>query len=252
MDREEPMKPRVLVVEDDPVSRAFFREVLAGLPAVVDAAAGCDEAEACARAHPHVLWLVDAHLPDGGAVDLFPRLQASSGHAGAVGLAHTASRDPGVHASLLGAGFVDVLVKPVAASALLAIVQGCLRRQVREARATFEPTPAPAVAGHPGPAPWDDHAALAALGDAARVQALRALFASDLPAAVAQVDAALRDGNATAVRELLHRLASACAFTGATGFGHAVRRLHRTPFDDDAAAAFRHAAARVLSPRGGL
>lgn len=249
MDREEPMKPRVLVVEDDPVSRVFFLEVLSALPAVVDAADGCGEAVACARAHPYALWLVDAHLSDGGAVDLLPRLRGARGDTDAVALASTASRDPGVHAALLGAGFAEVLGKPVGASNLLATVRRRLRMKVREPRATFEPvTAAPASADCRAPAgPWDDAVALAALGNAASVRSMRALFASELPGVVAQVDAALLAHDAAIAREVLHRLSSACAFTGARRLAHAVRSLQRDPFDAVAAAAFREAAAQVLA-----
>ena len=266
MDREDPMKPRVLVVEDDPVSRVFFLEVLSGLPAVVDAADGCGEAIAFARARPHALWLVDAHLPDGGAVDLLPRLRGVRGDADAIALAHTASRHPGVHATLLGAGFADVLAKPIGASHLLATVRRRLRMQVREPRATFAPvtaapvtaapvTTAPATTGMASDVstgPWDDAAAMAAVGNASDVHALRALFARELPGVVAQVGAALRAGDAAAAREPLHRLASACAFTGAHRLGAAVRDLHREPFDMVAATAFREAAAQVLAPPVGL
>ena len=102
MDREQAMKPRVLVVEDDPVSRAFFVEALSGLPLAVDAVGRCDEAVSRAASHAHALWLVDAHLPDGDARTLLPRMRAHD--AGAVAVAHTASRDPALPAALVAAG----------------------------------------------------------------------------------------------------------------------------------------------------
>ena len=74
MEREQAMKPRVLVVEDDAVSRAFFVEVLSGLPLAVEAVGRCDDALARAAAHAHALWLVDARLPDGDAVALLLHL----------------------------------------------------------------------------------------------------------------------------------------------------------------------------------
>ena len=94
---------------------------------------------------------------------------------------------------------------------------------------------------------WDDHAALAALGgDASHVHALRALFVDELAATVAGVDAALHARDIVAARDLLHRLSSGCAFTGAASLGIAVRRLHADPTDAAAAQAFRQAAARLL------
>lgn len=246
MDGEEPMKPRVLVVEDDPASRAFFQDVLAGLPATVDGAGGCDAAEACVRAHCHALWLVDAHLPDGDAVSLLPRLRRHG--TVAVAVAHTASRAPALHRALLEAGYAEVLVKPVAIGTLLATVGRRLRMQVREPRAPFVPAPSSDGGADEATAPaWDDNAALAALGgDAAHVRALRALFVGELPATVAGVDAALLAGDDAAVRERLHRLSSGCAFTGAAALGRAARRLHADPADAAACEAFRQAAARLL------
>ena len=246
MDREKAMKPRVLVVEDDPVSLAFFVEVLAGLPAAVDAATGCDEAEARARDCDHALWLVDAHLPDGDAVSLLPRLRAHD--AGAIALAHTASREAGLHEALRAAGYVDVLVKPVPVATLLSTVGGRLRLHVREPRAAFGSAPVVCERSHDPRATsgWDEDAALAALdGRPAHVEALRALFVAELPATVAKVEVALRDGDAAAARDLLHRLAAACAFTGALGLAAAVRALHRDPADRAAAEAFRRAAAKL-------
>ena len=246
MDREEPMKPRVLVVEDDPVSRAFFQDVLAGLPAMVDAAAGCDAAEACARARRHALWLVDAHLPDGDAVSLLPRLRSHG--ADAVALAHTASRDPALHRALLDAGYAEVLVKPVAVGPLLSTAGRRLRMQVREPRPHFVSPPSPrGDVADVATARWDDRAALDALGgDASHVQALRALFVDELAAAVADVEVALQSGDIDTARDLLHRLASGCAFTGASSLGFAVRALHADPANAAAADAFRRAVGRLL------
>lgn len=221
-DREEPMKPRVLVVEDEPVSRAFFLEVLAGLPVDAEAAASCHEAVSLAVARPHALWLVDAHLPDGDATRLLPRLRATS--PAGIAVAHTAARDAGLHAALASAGCAAVLLKPVAAAALAAAVRGHL------------------PAGTDAPA-WDDDAALAALGGRPDgVRELRALYWAELPGTVARVQAAFARGDDDAIRGELHRLASACAFAGARRMGDAVRRLRDAPRDDEVLAAFLAAA----------
>ena len=229
MDREPPMKPRILVLEDDPVSRAFFVEVLGALPVAVDAVGRCDEALACARATGHALRLLDAHLPDGDALSLLPALRAVD--PSAVDLAHTASRDPALHDALLAAGCIEVLPKPVAAGRLLEVAGRYLRLPVRDG----------------GSAPWDEAGALSALGgDAAHVAALRSLFLAELPGSLRAIEAAVESGDAAGARALLHRLASACALTGAQALGDAVRRLHGAPGDGDALAAFRRAAAALL------
>lgn len=228
MEREQAMKPRVLVVEDDAVTRAFFVEALSVLPLAVDAVGRCDEALQRAGGHPHALWLVDARLPDGDALALLPRLRALD--AGAVAVAHTASRDETLHAALTAAGYADVLVKPLAAGRLLDAIGRCLRLPVREPRA----------------AGWDDAGARLALGGApANVAALRSLFAAELPAAVRTVEAAVAAGDPGAARSVLHRLVSACALAGASVLGDAVRRLHAAPMDRAALAGFRDAIAAL-------
>ena len=56
--------PRVLLVEDDPVSRAFLEEAVAPV-ARVAARDSAGSALQAARASPGFdLWLLDAHLPD--------------------------------------------------------------------------------------------------------------------------------------------------------------------------------------------
>lgn len=247
MDREHPMKPRVLVLEDDPVSRAFFEEVLAALPVAVDAVGRCDDALARAGTGGHALWLLDVQLPDGDALALLPRLRALDREA--VALAHTASRDPALHAALLAAGCAEVLPKPVAAGRLLDTVGRFLRVQVREARAAFATAGMPArSASGAGTVAWDDAGALSALGgDPAHVAALRALFVAELPGAVRTVEASVSAGDAVGARAALHRLASACALTGAQALGDAVRRLHAAPGDDDALVAFLRAAGTLPS-----
>ena len=242
MDRERAMKPRVLVVEDDPVSRAFFEAVLSGLPLEVEAVGRCDAALGRAAATRHALWLVDATLPDGTALTLLPGLRAHAPEA--VAVAHTASRDPGLHAALRSAGYVEVLEKPVPAGRLHAVLGRWLRLPVREEHPAFAAGPRPARAAvTPTTAHWDDAGALRALGgDPARVAALRGLFLAELPGAVRGIEAAAAAGDDAAVRASLHRLVAACALAGATPLGDAVRRLHAAPRDADALDGFARAA----------
>src|SRR5690606_33004214 len=68
--REATMNPRILLVEDDPTSRAFLQAATEALPAVVDIAGSVAEALALATRHAHALWLIDAHLPDGSGSEL--------------------------------------------------------------------------------------------------------------------------------------------------------------------------------------
>src|SRR5690606_18550469 len=118
------MNPRILLVEDDPTSRAFLQAATESLPAMVDAAASMAEALALATAHPHALWLFDARLPDGSGSELLARLRARGLQTPAI--AHTASREQDEHAALLAAGFATTVTKPLPADAWLAAIRRVL------------------------------------------------------------------------------------------------------------------------------
>lgn len=214
---------RLLLLEDDAVSAAFLSQALAALPARVDHAPSLAAARALAG-EGHDLWLFDAHLPDGHGADLLREWRASGLQTPALAL--TAEDQPQALARLREAGFIEVLAKPVAATALLAIV-----------RARLVPAGSPPA--------WDDAAALAALGgrDAA-VQAMRSLFLQELPGQQRQVLAACRGSDAAAAREHLHRLKASCGFVGAAALLAAVRDLSARPQD---AAALREFQAQALA-----
>src|SRR5690606_37029819 len=85
--------PRILLVEDDPVSQAYLAAVLETLPATVDAVGrAADAMRAVERGghDNHALWLVDAHLPDVDGASLLARLRSLAPWTPAI--AHTAPR----------------------------------------------------------------------------------------------------------------------------------------------------------------
>jgi len=233
------MTARILLVEDDPTTCAFLATAARGVPAEVDVADSCAAALALAgHDDRHDLWLVDANLPDGDGAGLLATLRARGLRAPA--LAHTATRDPDALADLRAAGFRDVLVKPMPVAALQAAVRAALSRQVRDAAAADVPaTPA---------GTWDDAAALAALnGERAHVDALRKLFVDELPGARDSVCAAVRAGDADALRAALHRLRASCGFVGAAAMAVAVAALQAAPDSAQALARFEQAAQDTLS-----
>ncbi|NUS39162.1 MAG: response regulator [Lysobacter sp.] len=208
------MRPKILLVEDDPVSRAFLAAAIEALPATVDAVADCAAAERQAG-NGHDLWLIDAHLPDGDGDALLARLRRD---ADTPALGHTASHDRQELDRLLAAGFLEVLVKPIAPGAL----QAAIRRALGEPGAVDADTPARDT---PLPA-WDDGAALAALkGEHAHVEALRRLFLAELPGQRLAVDAALAAGDGDGAGHVLHRLRASCGFVGAARLADAVQVL---------------------------
>lgn len=207
--------PRLLLVEDDPVSAVFLRDAAASLPAAVDVAGNLAEALAGAIARQHALYLIDANLPDGRGEILLRQLRERGLDTPA--LAHTAACDAAMRERLLAAGFVDVLNKPLGVDEFL----DALRHQLD--------LPPPTCGKLPD---WDDATALAALGgQQAHVEAMRELFLKELPTQRARIEHAAAAGDDAVVRAELHRLAASCGFVGASRLADAVRSLRSTPLD---------------------
>ncbi|MFT3762761.1 MAG: response regulator [Pseudoxanthomonas sp.] len=195
---------RLLLVEDDPVSRAWLGAVLETLPAAVDTAGSL--AQALSGDVSQDLWLLDANLPDGSGAALLAELRWRRPATPA--LAHTADASPSLRAGLLAAGFAGVLVKPLAAAGLLAAVRQALGLPADDTATA--PTRADAFPL------WDDAAALAALkGDAGNVAVLRRLFLAELPKQQATIAAAAENRDVQALHRELHRLKASCGFVGA-------------------------------------
>jgi len=231
------MTPRILLVEDDAVSRTFLLAAARALPADVDAAGTCAEAVHCARQHAYDLWLIDSNLPDGRGADLLVTLRSMSSTTPA--LAHTATEARGDHEALLAAGFLDVLVKPIAVRAL----QTTICRVLGYDRADSDGDARP-CARLPD---WDDAAALAALkGEPAHVSALRQLFLDELPKQRDAVVIALGRSDAQLAGRTLHMLRASCGFVGALRLDDAVRALEADPQSDFALARFQLAVDDLL------
>lgn len=226
--------PRLLLVEDDPVSSSFMSEALAALPARVDVAVDIAQALGHARAHRHGLWLVDAHLPDGDGSQCLKALRLLS-DTPALAVTAGAARDE--LDALCTAGFIEVLLKPVS----IALLQATVRRLL-DGPAEFPPAPGP------GKLPvWDEAQALAAIGgNRSALQALRKLFLAELPEMREQLLVAQRTGDARSVGAVLHKLKASCGFVGAARLSRAVDALAQTPMDAAALRRFDFAATDAL------
>ncbi len=241
--------PRILLLEDDPVSAEFMSAALAALPARVERAASlaevrtrlADEATGD-EDDPFDLWLFDARLPDGAGADLLVELRAHDRSTPA--LAHTAEPRPEERAALLMAGFVDVLIKPLGVDTL----QAAVRRALGDAAASAHATEVPSMETATALPIWDDAVALRALnGNTAHVAAMRELFLQDLDATAARVTNAADSRDATTLAEELHRLRAACGFVGAARLAAAVESLREAPASPAAVAHFDQTARDTLS-----
>lgn len=234
--------PRILLVEDDPTSRAFLSAALHAIPAEVDAADSLAAALVLAGGRHHDLWLFDAHLPDGDACELLR--QASGKQSGVVALAHTASDESALRERLLAAGFREVLVKPLPASTV--------QSAVRHALGLDAPMQPVRQADGEGPPRWDDDAAIAALnGNRSHVDTLRQLFLAELPQTRERILASARDGHREAVSAELHKLRASCGFVGAARLAIAVQVLQSRPDGADALADFDRVACDLLAHPAG-
>lgn len=226
--------PRLLLVEDDPISSGFFRIALEALPAEVDCCDSKASALALAARRAYDLALIDVNLPDGHGSELLCSLRHDHRHLPA--LAHTAELSPDAQRDLRADGFIDVLIKPLSAERLLQAV----RRGLAQGRSS-------ALAQSQSEHDWDEHAALLALnGQHSHLTALRELFLAELPATRDAVDSALRTDDAQALRSHLHRLQASCGFVGAARLAGAVRQLRGDPQSPQARDRFHEAVAALL------
>lgn len=227
--------PRLLLVEDEPISLDFLAEALEGVPAQVDTASDIAAATWLARDRAHALWLVDAHLPDGDGLDCLRALRACA-DTPAIAVTATTSR-PELDALCAG-GFLEVMVKPVSVAQAQATVRRLLGLRaggVREPRLEAKwPV-------------WDEGRALSAIGGKPEaLLRLRAMFLLELPELREQLRVAHGAADGATVAAVLHKLKASCGFVGALRLGRAVEALSARPFEAAALADFEHAAEDAL------
>lgn len=230
--------PRILLVEDDPTSRAFLAAALHAIPAGVDAVDSLASALALAVNRRYDLWLFDANLPDGDGCELLERARRTQPDVPA--LAHTASNEPAIREKLLAAGFDDVMVKPLPASSV--------RSAVRHALGLDAPTGSFDGSNAVERPLWDDDAATAALnGNRAHVATLRQLFIAELPQTRERIVGSARNGDHAAVHAELHKLRASCGFVGAARLADAVQALQSRTDDAGTLDDFDRAALDILA-----
>ena len=207
---------RILLAEDDPVSRALLAEMLRRRGGVVRALDGGDAACEAATQEGFDLLILDHRLPGmhGDAILRHLRTTGAAASRAAPALATTADPDSALAQSLLRAGFAALLHKPFDEAALDAALRAC--------DVTFAAT-----------VMLDDATGIAASGGAQTLTALRGLFTEELTALDRDLEILRRDP--AAFRERLHRLRAACGFCGANALGAAALSLHDALRQDDPA-----------------
>lgn len=208
--------PRVLIVDDDPVSLHFLATAISGLGCSVVTAANAAEAVTALEWAAFDLLLLDRRMPGGGGVELLGHLRAR--HVTAPAIATSAEVSPSLAGELRAAGFADVIEKPVTVARLQKLLQPYLKSQ------------STTVAGSGGGL-LDDVAALSSVGsDAEALYALRRLFAEEL----SDLEREWNGGAAAVQQERLHRLRASCGFCGAIALAEAARQLEQALRNDGA------------------
>jgi CheY-like chemotaxis protein len=208
-----------LLIEDHDISREFLAQALAELPCEVSAVESLAEAVALVKTHSFDVWLCDMHLDDAeGEVILAQLRHHAPKHAkNTKAIAITADLEKDVGAGLRAAGFIDVLSKPISMQQL----HNAVKRVVH-----FSPTIAPMDSNlH-----WDETVALAAVGGQQNIlDALRAMFLSDLPKQKINIENAFQDQDIATLKSELHKLLAACGFVGAAELSYKVKALSMNP-----------------------
>ncbi|BDU76093.1 sigma-54-dependent transcriptional regulator [Mesoterricola sediminis] len=133
-------RPRILVVDDEPLAAGLLGEFLARRGVAVDAAATCAEAEARFGREVYDAVLLDYGLPDGNGLDLLGRLRAADPGVPIVLVTGQGSIALAVDAIKLGAE--QFLVKPVDLGLLAQVLDRVMetqRARRRQAALAAEP-----------------------------------------------------------------------------------------------------------------
>jgi CheY-like chemotaxis protein/HPt (histidine-containing phosphotransfer) domain-containing protein len=246
---------RVLVVDDDAVSRKVARAILERAGYHVEVAADGEGAIAAAEASPPALIIMDCLLPgmDGRAATReLRRREGGARRTPVIGL--SGGDAPEEPRGALEAGMDDYLRKPVEPQALLEAVAALLGSHGRPAGgdpsagdAGIVAAPSAAASSAPGPSPLAPVAAAAALAPAgdggvldpaalARLRALGAgdpgfvprlleIFAASAPRRVSAIRAACAAGDAAGAAAAAHPLRSNLRQLGALRAAEAAARI---------------------------
>lgn len=201
---------RVLLAEDDTVSREFLCEAIRACGGDPVACADGLVALAHAREGKWGLLILDHHLPGMTGDAVLAALRAEPGNIPLPPALATTAEPDGARAMLLDAGFAQVLPKPVSLETLRTVLAsfGC------EAN------------------PLDDDDALRACGSLSAVERLRRLFTEqELPRVQDEFDR--HAGDPQALRPILHRLLASCGFCGAARLARACSTLHDALTSDE-------------------
>ena len=202
-------RARMLLVEDDPLIRRFFRMALEDLPVEVVEAVTLAQARQALTDSRFGLLVTDLMLPDGSGLKLLADLTASPAlQPGIRAIVCSAGISSVVRQRALALGAWRLLEKPVA----LSILNDCVVQALDAAAAPVgEPSAPPLEAPAVRPTAVDAHFG----GQASLYDAFRAASAQQFAADVDDGDAACRVGDVAALRRQGHNLKTVLLLLGA-------------------------------------
>lgn len=128
MDSGMTLRPRVLVVDDEPKLLELFDDIISpNLNCRLINAHTIEEAERILASEPIELLVTDVHLPDGNGAALIASLRRRQPHASAIVITGQPSLDGAISALRYGA--LDFIPKPFSADQMIERVRSALERQ---------------------------------------------------------------------------------------------------------------------------
>ena len=123
-----PMKPELLLVDDDPSAIQALSQMLSGEARMRFACSGAEALRLASASRPD-LMLLDAEMPGMSGMQVLLAVNADPLLAGLPVMVVTSHRDPETEAAFFDSGAVDFLPKPLVAAQVLARVRAQLRLQ---------------------------------------------------------------------------------------------------------------------------
>ncbi len=134
-----PLKPELLLVDDDPIAIQVLSRMLTGHARLRFARSGA-EALSIARQDPPDLMLLDAEMPGMSGMEVLQILRGDPSLSGMPVIVVTSHRAPDLEAEVFELGAVDFLPKPLVAAQVIARVRAQLRlKRIAEATRRISP-----------------------------------------------------------------------------------------------------------------
>jgi two-component system, sensor histidine kinase and response regulator len=212
---------RILLAEDNPVNERVARHILQKADHSVLAVANGREAVAATEREEFDVVLMDVQMPemDGfeATAEIRHRERLTGRHLPIVAM--TAHAMKGDRERCLAAGMDDYVSKPVHPADLLRVIEKFGPQAAESAAATPNPT-------NEEPAIYDRRTALERVsGEEELLDEVTQLFLSDAPGRLAEIRAALEQGDPQRVQNAAHSLKGAAGYVGAERTSARARRL---------------------------